>query len=1264
MKDQILKIAKVKSEKEFYKKYPSEEAFMKAHGKAFKKAAMGSKMVNDQLHQLTDFGNPPIAQYGIGMKKKPQNFNNYLQGTNQAGINPDGSIKQVGDAFNNATMAKMSGQQMGSDMSAQFTTPSADKLLGKNDINSGAAKAGGFDAGAAGMAGLQGIGKVIGGIEAIAAQKKAQKKAQQSAQLGELALTAQQTMEKPKNQYVRPEDSLVQPGQLGNPYGTGTNYLQAQNGTMIDGLKNYAKINYPESIKKIEEILKRVDVMGERGSLNPELPMHSDTLYPGNKYKDAFMKTPNIRTEKDESFKKGRPLTNEQKAIVLHHTGYTDTARDNDVSWAMRGVDKLFRTPGAESSHVVIDFNGNRYNYANPNQVAFHAGKSMMNDRDNVNDFGVGVEFQGDTDQTPLTKEQLESFMEYAAPIMKKNKIPIDNVVTHKQIRKNYIDKNPNDKKAAAESKPDVNDKEYSKIIQALKKKGAFQMGGALSGATGMIGGNPTEIQNTYTPGDLYSDLGYEPLEESYKQYRHGGEMPKAEFGEYFQDSGQAQIGSAVGGAVAQGFGLPPAVGELVGKVAGNLLGGAKDARKLQAQKDKAALNQSMMGFEQTRAQGPLSANLEHGGWVSHDWQPQTFTKFGEYSAKDLLKPPHDADMLRAGGSIGDDYYTPPSARALQTYEYGGQMALGGELQIGEGGYAETLSYNPNLPGGEIGMFRGASHDNGGIQTQYGENGVEVEGGEPFTILEDNGSEDGNNLEGGGSKENLVVFGNIKINKEIADLMGDPKAKGKKFKTYIADVAKNDAKQLKTIQKGLELIEEYDGNSSYDKLGMNSGMASLMGAKAQQKINADKIKEAGIVQDSIHKVANEYGVKSDKLAEGRFEKETDPSMMAQNGTLLDKLKGLDDEALLDPNYPERMQALNEYYSLNNADREMIKRGMSKPGFMGLGATDLPEAVVSSSKKPKIDYNLLDWPDLPGPFTKAEAQVQDEPQGKGPRKPIDWKKLGDIGKVALSYAEPWLRPSNANDDLPPDQLYPEYFAMATNQLEPVQAQKFQPMLDTPYDISLNDQINAIDSQARAAIRAGGNNPAAQSIIMAQAIEAKNKVIGEQTRINQANKMQVYDKNRAMLNDAQLKNLGIIDQQYVRQSQAKSNTKAQTQAALSSIAAKTAQQRATNRKLAIMENMYGFRFSPSGRAINMNAPAQFNMFGNPFGRTGNQQGLSPGLAFTYDDQQQIVGTRRVPKSDQLSIDDLDGLKNGGKTSKIKARNSSIVKALKNL
>ena len=65
MKDQILKIAKVKSEKEFYEKYPTEEAFMAKHGKALQKAAMGTKMVNKQLTQLTDWSNPPQAQDGF-----------------------------------------------------------------------------------------------------------------------------------------------------------------------------------------------------------------------------------------------------------------------------------------------------------------------------------------------------------------------------------------------------------------------------------------------------------------------------------------------------------------------------------------------------------------------------------------------------------------------------------------------------------------------------------------------------------------------------------------------------------------------------------------------------------------------------------------------------------------------------------------------------------------------------------------------------------------------------------------------------------------------------------------------------------------------------------------------------------------------------------------------------------------------------------------------------------------------------------------------
>jgi hypothetical protein len=192
-----------------------------------------------------------------------------------------------------------------------------------------------------------------------------------------------------------------------------------------------------------------------------------------------------------------------------------------------------------------------------------------------------------------------------------------------------------------------------------------------------------------------------------------------------------------------------------------------------------------------------------------------------------------------------------------------------------------------------------------------------------------------------------------------------------------------------------------------------------------------------------------------------------------------------------------------------------------------------------------------------------------------------------------------------------------------------------------------------------------------MIMAQSLEAKNKVLGEQARINAANKMQTYDKNRALLNDAQLKNLAILDQQYVRQSQARSNTRAQTLAALSSIAAKTAQQRAANRKLGVMENMYNFRFTPSGRAINTNAPAQFNMSGSSTGTS--QSGITTDASGNtlypiYNPKTGKVKGYSVAQgsSSGPSMDELDEAfqKNGGKTSKKKARNSSIVKALKNL
>ena len=138
MKDQILKIAGVKSEKEFYKKFPTEEAFMAKHGKAFKKAAMGKNMVYEQLNQLTEF------QDG-----------GFLSTYTSPGA-PDMS----------ALSAKLSnpGFQQQAIKSAESITPAT----------------GGFDAGAAGMAGLQSIGQIIGGVQAMEQQTQNIRKAGQS----------------------------------------------------------------------------------------------------------------------------------------------------------------------------------------------------------------------------------------------------------------------------------------------------------------------------------------------------------------------------------------------------------------------------------------------------------------------------------------------------------------------------------------------------------------------------------------------------------------------------------------------------------------------------------------------------------------------------------------------------------------------------------------------------------------------------------------------------------------------------------------------------------------------------------------------------------------------------------------------------------------------------------------------------------------------------------------------------------------------------
>jgi hypothetical protein len=221
-------------------------------------------------------------------------------------------------------------------------------------------------------------------------------------------------------------------------------YLEAytlDNGTYSRGLSYKDK-------KLTKDRLKSYDLENTSGGNGLYI---IDYKQPVNKYSEDYIDNmPNVRTKNDESYKKGHPLKNEIKNIVLHHTAYTGPNAEKELN-------KQYMTPGKSSSHIVIQENGKRSIYASPEQVTFHAGESEWNKRKDVNDFSIGVEFQGDTNKKPLTQAQIESFVEYYEPLAKKYNLSLKDIITHQMI--------------APGRKPDISEKQYARILKYMRDR-------------------------------------------------------------------------------------------------------------------------------------------------------------------------------------------------------------------------------------------------------------------------------------------------------------------------------------------------------------------------------------------------------------------------------------------------------------------------------------------------------------------------------------------------------------------------------------------------------------------------------------------------------------------------------------------------------------------------------------------------------------------------------------------------------------------------
>ena len=901
------------------------------------------------------------------------------------------------------------------------------------------------------------------------------------------------------------------------------------------------------------------------------------------------------------------------------------------------------------------------------------------------------------------------------------------------------------------------------------------------------VGTNPltaqygAEIQNTYAPNTLYDDLGYEPLSDSdiVKQYRAGGFVPKAQGGfSGFMDTlfpkgsggvgGKggvmsllapygSSIGSKMGGGDFEGNAggdIGSSIGGIfgpVGGLAGGVIGGMLDTEKLQKKKaienTKNNMWSSVGGDVRRNLQstgyiknGGDISNYEEGGYMNPEYNPQVITNFGEYSMDQLLAPPNDADMLRAGGHLKE--YTPPSERAMftgkQFMKNGGQTsALNGQLKTTWGGDVETVSNNPYDEGSTV-MFRGNSHTEGdgnghtGIgvtygkgepdsYTDYAEYGteqadaqVEVERGEPAQEMTD--PETG--------EKNLIVYGDLYIPNYALSMLGDKDAKGKKFKNYVSDLTKKENKQTKILNKNIDKLNELEVNTPMDQLTFNSYKENINGATNNLKQYSEYKNIAANIQSSINELSEENGLVAADLAKGKFtiDKEAMKEQQAKFGksipiaqagrrqhtTPAELMTKEDYEQMLRQDYQQRLQEfqqqttavptstatspnddrvkeINKLYAIaektnkpsdikklkdtfhkyfpEKAEAIIKANPMSNLGKKQkftdfskmtqkeiLGTQDnimgdrIKQYIASVNNVP-APVNLIITPAVP-PLSPRMTPTISLPQlkEKETKPSFPWQMYAN---QALNY----LRPSDA-EELDPSQLLGEMSAMG-DRPSPVFAQKYNPELDNVYDISYQDQLNEITAQARAAERMAGQNPAAAAALLATASGEKNKVLGEQFRQNQATRAGTYNKNRATLNDAQLKNMGILDNQYVRQETANSTTKENIRNALNSISAKTAQNKLENRKLKTMENLYNYRYDSQGRLVNMNGIAQFNPYGNPNTSGFGKGSLAPGKAFSYDASGDIIGTHSVK-------DDASG-KYGAK---IKARNGSIVKAIKNL
>jgi len=711
-------------------------------------------------------------------------------------------------------------------------------------------------------------------------------------------------------------------------------------------------------------------------------------------------------------------------------------------------------------------------------------------------------------------------------------------------------------------------------------------------------------------------DGGYVPLNDPsiVKSYQDGGGIPYDAIGNTlgnfaYGDKASRDAGSNIGGGVGRGIGtlvggpLGGAIGDFIGSGIGDVLD--RNDRRQRHEREQIDRNISTMNNMKI---GPQI----HAGYASH---------------------------MKKGGSVAGD----------------------GNIKTLWGGDVNAVSYNPYAGGeslyfsGNSHDKKDPKTGQTGIGVAYGpqsvannEAVVEVEN-EPAQIMQD-----------GGNQENLVVFGDLKIPNNFISELGDDNAKGKKFKNYVNNLNDEEARINKQMGKAVENAGDTQ-KTKWGELVRSTSDAIVQGGDMKLKDIANKKEMLADLQTALNDTFNERGIDGNKfLSKGEIEAVKDTQDYAEDGTEIPiaqdglKINNLPTKFKTIKEAEDADFVWDEEQKKWKKEKTPAKEKVDRKDATGSDIGDMPKGQKYDDRTglagnvTEADYeefvkenSWFDWENfdrrkkedvkrfqrefnkrnkdaginvsvnVDGIIGEETSSARFTPEVESKEATPAEYEFAEVEEEATTTETTTVKPKTPFDasflrplfrrpidnDLDYNQILPEISAAASNQLDPVYAQTYQPRLRVPYDISLQDQRNVINSQYRAMAQNPilANNPAALAAAQAPFFDALNTIGAEEFRQNQAMKDQVYSGNIEAINQARLTNLGIYDQQQQRQAQAVANTKATQQEIVKSIADKYQKNKLENRREKVLRELYpNFRFSEDLDLFNQGM-AQFNIPG---------------------------------------------------------------------